>query len=78
MKPYNKHMSTINKIIKSLENQIAKKIKKIKVLEKEYLYKQGRTPQSDKKAGDNVADRRKLRGEKSELTQKLSKYQKEK
>ena len=49
MKPYNKRMSKIKKIIKSLENQIAKKIKKIKELEKEYSYKQGRTPQSDKK-----------------------------
>ena len=43
-------MPNIEKIIKSLENQITKKINKIKKLEKEYPYKQRRTPKSDKKS----------------------------
>ena len=77
MHPLTKKIRGLKRRIEGIENKINKKQEKIDKLKAEYPYKQGRPPKSDKKAGKNVDDRKILNMEKSDLSSKLSKYEKE-
>ena len=77
MRPLTKKIRGLKRRIEGIENKINKKQEKIDKLKAEYPYKQGRPPKSDKKACKNVDDRKILNMEKSDLSSKLSKYEKE-
>ena len=77
MRPLTKKIRGLKRRIEGIENKINKKQEKIDKLKAEYPYKQGRPPKSDKKACKNVDNRKILNMEKSDLSSKLSKYEKE-
>ena len=78
MKPINKRINILERKIKSFEKKIEENNQKIQRLKAQYSYKQGRPPKEDNKAQKNINNRKNLKREKSEYTQKLSKYNNEK
>ena len=78
MKPINKRINILKRKIKSIEKKIEENNQKIRRLKAQYPYKQGRPPKEDNKAQKNINHRKNLKREKSEYTQKLSKYNNEK
>ena len=78
MKPINKRINILKRKIKSIEKKIEENNQKIQRLKAQYPYKQGRPPKEDNKAQKNINNRKNLKRENSEYTQKLSKYNNEK
>ena len=78
MKPVNKRINILERKIKSFEKKIEENNQKIHRLKAQYPYKQGRPPKEDNKAQKNINNRKNLKRENSEYTQKLSKYNNEK
>ena len=78
MKPINKRINILERKIKSHKNKIEENNQKIQILKAKYPHKQGRPPKKDNKAQKNINNRKNLKRENSQYTQKLSKYNNEK
>ena len=78
MKPINKRINILERKIKSHKKKIEENNQKIHGLKAQYPYKQGRPPKEDNKAQKNINNRKNLKRENSEYTQKLSQYNNEK
>ena len=78
MKPINKRINILERKIKSHKKKIEENNQKVQKLKTQYHYKQGRPLNEDKKAQKNINNRKNLKIEDSEYTQKLSQYINEK
>ena len=77
MQPLNNKIRSLKRTIESSETKIDQKNAKINKLADEYPYKQGRPPKDDKKAQDNISQRKKLGTDIRQLNDNITKFNKE-